>query len=224
MADDKKKDKKFQTLFRLVQKRLKDTPDCHGFDHTLRVMRNAELLVGACRNVKSDVVRFGALLHDIARPEEVASRGRKDHAKIGAEMAKVLLMKQGFGESFADAVAECVRTHRYRANEEPVSVEARIVYDADKLDSLGAVGIGRAFHFAGYAGAKLHNTTEEALKSRSYGKNDTAYREYLVKLRNLPEVMRTGAGRRIALERVEFMHEFFAQLNEECNMPEPQEC
>ncbi|HOK04922.1 MAG TPA: hypothetical protein PLN24_06695, partial [Victivallales bacterium] len=95
------------------------------------------------------------------------------------------------------------------------SIEEKIVYDADKLDSLGAIGIGRAFHFAGRIGARLHNTEQEALSSNSYTKEDTAYREYLIKMRHIPEKMLTKTGKKIALKRLKFMKLFFEKLNKE---------
>jgi uncharacterized protein len=89
------------------------------------------------------------------------------------------------------------------------------VYDADKLDSLGAFGVARAFHFAGRIGACLHNTEQEALASESYSSQDSAYREYLVKLRGLPDHLLTGSARRFAADRAAFMRAFFDRLNEE---------
>ena len=77
-----------------------------------------------------------------------------------------------------------------------------------------AVGIGRAFHYAGKLGARLHNTAEEALNSAEYSREDTAYREYLVKLSKVPDRMTTVSGRRHAQERAEFMREFFRRMNE----------
>ena len=97
----------------------------------------------------------------------------------------------------------------------PVSLEAKIIFDADKLDSLGAVGIGRAFLFAGEVGARLHNTAAEAKKAAPYSGGDTAFREYQVKLRNLPRRMKTPEGRRMGRERAAFMEGFFRRLTAE---------
>jgi uncharacterized protein len=61
----------------------------------------------------------------------------------------------------------------------------------------------------------VHNTPEEALQSEPYSQEDTAYREYLVKLRYLPDAMLTPAGRALGVERLKFMETFFEQLNKE---------
>ncbi|MEG1980672.1 MAG: hypothetical protein RR060_08075, partial [Victivallaceae bacterium] len=110
------------------------------------------------------------------------------------------------------------RTHRYRDQHPPVSIEAKIVYDGDKLDSLGAIGIVRAAAFAGGCGARIHNTEFEALSAAPYSRDDTAYREYLVKLRYLPAQMFTDYGREVGQKRLQYMTEFFSILNQDCEI------
>ena len=197
--------------------KLADAPGCHDYDHTLRVLRNAELLCSELPQADLDIVRAAALLHDIARPDEIASKGIICHAQAGAEMVLELLAGD-FDSTFIHAVSDAVRTHRFRDDNRPATLEAAIVYDADKLDSLGAVGVGRAFLFAGRENARLHNTAEEAMNSPAYSREDTAYREYLVKLRKLPQSMLTAPGRRIAEQRAAFMHNFFEQLVKETGL------
>ena len=75
--------------------------------------------------------------------------------------------------------------------------------------------MARAFHFAGRIGACLHNSEQEALASESYSSQDSAYREYLVKLRKLPDHLLTDSARRFAADRAAFMQAFFDRLNEE---------
>ena len=204
----------YQALYRAVEEKLASGASCHDLDHTLRVISNAKKLL---ENSKADkeIVLLAALLHDIARPEEEKSKGKVCHARLGAEIAPVMLKEAGFSENIAVQVANAIRSHRFRGRNEPETIEADIVFDADKLDSLGAAGIGRAFLFAGHENARLHNTEAEALAADAYSKNDTAYREFLVKLRYLPRKMRTAAGRKLAVERAAFMTQFFEQLNNE---------
>ena len=203
-------------VFERVRRELGDAPGCHDFAHTLRVLKNAERIASEEPGCDPDAVRFGALLHDVARPEELASGGKLCHAALGAEKARRILQEEGCEDAaFADHVSEIVRTHRYRGKLKPATLEACIVYDADKLDSLGAFGVARAFHFAGRIGACLHNSEEEALASESYSSQDSAYREYLVKLRGLPGHLLTDSARRFAADRAVFMQAFFDRLNEE---------
>ena len=205
----------FKSLYADVREHLGNSGSCHDFDHTLRVMANAAKLLEQYEQANSEFVMLGALLHDIGRPEEEKKRGRVCHAAIGAEMVKNFLCRHGFPESFAPPIAEIVRSHRFRGKNEPQSIEAEIVFDADKLDSLGAIGLGRAFVFAGRENARVHNTEAEALAGEAYSKEDTAYREYLVKLRYLPRKMKTAAGLKEAVKRAAFMADFFEKINQE---------
>lgn len=210
----------FEKLYELTADKLLNSGSCHDFDHTRRVMNNAVLLLKSYPEADAETVILAALLHDIARPEEDASKGQRCHARLGAQMIPEILKQCNFDDRLAARVAAAVRTHRFRGKDEPQTIEADIVFDADKLDSLGAVGIGRAFLFAGHENARLHNTENEALNSPAYSKEDTAYREYLVKLRYLPRKMRTPAGRKIAVERAAFMAAFFEKLDSETNCGE----
>ncbi|MBO5682264.1 MAG: HD domain-containing protein, partial [Lentisphaeria bacterium] len=166
----------WQTFEGIVTAKLANAPGCHDYAHTLRVLHNAELLLQTEPDADSFVVRTAALFHDFARPEELASDGKQDHAQLGADLVRIELEQLGCEPDFVDHVTSCIRTHRYRGKRLPETLEAKIVYDADKLDSTGAFGIARAFHFAGRIGACLHNTAEEAVNSDAYGKNDSAYR------------------------------------------------
>jgi len=194
---------------------LADSLDGHDWDHTRRVRLNA-LSIARSEHADLLVVEVAALLHDIGRPQESHDHGQTDHAALGARMSREILMQLGVtDEAFLARVANCIASHRYRRRSEglePSSPEARCLFDADKLDSMGAIGIGRAFHFAGCAGARVHNTAEEALASSSYSHEDTAYREYLVKLRYLKDAMLTSAGRALARQRSDFMDAFFQEL------------
>jgi len=208
---------KFKKLSDAVRKRLESAPGCHDWEHTRRVLHNAQIIAAGEKNADIQVVETAAVLHDIARPEELKSKGKVCHAVIGSEISDKFLRDCEFrNEEFIRKVCNCVKTHRYRGGgRSPLLIEEKIVYDADKLDSIGAVGVGRAFHFAGRIGAKLHNTEKEALASDSYSSEDSAYREYLVKLRHIHGKLLTKTGRKVAKQRSDFMHEFFKQINRE---------
>jgi len=211
-----------QQILRQVRNKAEElltaSPRCHDLDHTLRVVDNArhlrEIEGGDCF-----IIECAAFLHDIGRGAEFADRGQSCHAAIGAEQVPSLLAQAGLRDKgLIDRIAGCVGTHRYRnpdQNNKPLDIEAKIVFDADKLDSMGAIGIGRAFHFAGRIGARVHNREEEAIQGKSYTSEDTAFREYLVKLRHLQERLLTEEGRRIGQSRYEFMRIFFNQLQNE---------
>jgi uncharacterized protein len=186
----------------------------HDWDHTERVYELCFRL-GRKERADLDVLRLAALLHDIGRDEEDRSNGRTCHAEKGAVLADKILRKHGIGAERIARVVRCIKTHRYRGRLVPDSLEGKILFDADKLDSIGAVGIGRAFLFAGEVGARLHDPKIKVQKTRPYTKEDTAYREFLVKLSKIEDRMFTTEGKRIARDRHKFMGDFFRRLNRE---------
>jgi uncharacterized protein len=186
----------------------------HDWDHTERVCRLC-LRIGRKEKADLGVLRLAALLHDIGREEEDRSNGKVCHGRSGAALAKVILERHGLDRASVRAVVHCIRTHRFRKRAMPKTLEARILFDADKLDSIGAVGVGRAFLFAGEVGARLHDKAIDIRKTKPYTREDTAYREYLVKLGRVKDRMTTREGKRIAAERHRFMAAFFDRLNKE---------
>ena len=203
-----------EAVRRKARKYFRSARGSHAWDHTERVFRLC-LRIGREEKADLDVLRLAALLHDIGREEEDLSNGRTCHAEKGAALAARILKKHGIGAERSARVVRCIKTHRYRGRHAPDSLEGKILFDADKLDSIGAVGIGRAFLFAGEVGARLHDPKIQVRKTKPYTKEDTAYREFLVKLTRIKGRMFTAEGKRIAGERHKFMTDFFRRLNKE---------
>lgn len=192
-----------------------DTGGCHGPDHTERVHKTA-LYIGRLMGARLDILSAAALLHDIGRKYETRKQGKICHAEKGAELARDILTKLDFAPFLIDEIAHCIEAHRYRGKTAPRTLEAKILYDADKLDSIGAVGIGRAFLFAGQTGARLHNDSDvDILACKPYSKEDTAYREFKFKMSKIKDRMLTPEGKRLAKERHGFMELFFERLERE---------
>jgi uncharacterized protein len=187
----------------------------HGWDHVERVRRTAEKIAVTEKDADLFIVEASAILHDVARIDEVDSTGNDCHAEKGSRMAYDFLAANGLDEVRADRIRLCILSHRYRNEHVPDSIEAKILYDADKLDSIGAVGIGRAFLFSGEVGARLHNPDIDINLTRAYSKEDTAYREYMIKMRFIRDKMLTAEGRRLAEERHRYMAQFFDRLQDE---------
>ncbi|MEN6311594.1 MAG: HD domain-containing protein [Acidobacteriota bacterium] len=191
-----------------------DARGSHDWDHTERVARLC-LRIGGKEGADLGILTLAALLHDIGRGEEDRSGGKICHGRSGAAMAGKLLARHGLDPATVRAVVHCIRTHRFRKRAVPQTLEAKVLFDADKLDSIGAVGIGRAFLFAGEVGARLHDKDIDVRKTKPYTREDTAYREFLVKLGRVKDRIFTREGRRIAAERHRFMVAFFDRLNRE---------
>jgi uncharacterized protein len=193
---------------------FRDARGSHDWDHTERVLRLC-LRIGRQEKADLGVLELAALLHDIGRAEEDRTNGRVCHGRAGATLAKKVLEKHGVPPVTVRSVVHCIRTHRFRRRAVPQTLEARVLFDADKLDSIGAVGIGRAFLFAGEVGARLHDKRIDVRKTKPYTEDDTAYREFLVKLGRVRGRIFTREGKRIAAERHRFMVDFFGRLNKE---------
>lgn len=203
-----------EALWEISRRCCEEEGGSHGPDHTERVYFTA-LAIGRKMNARLDILAAAALLHDIGRRYETAGRGKVCHAIKGGEMAKAILTDLGFSAADREAILHCIRSHRFRGNEAPRTLEAKILFDADKLDSIGAVGIGRAFLFAGQIGARLHDAEIDPERTHAYSADDTAYREFRVKLTGVRERMLTEPGRRLAAQRHAFMEIFFDELNRE---------
>ena len=123
----------------------------HDSEHIHRVLYVAMEIAEAEENVDYDVLIAACLLHDIGRAEQFADP-TLCHAAVGAEKAYRFLLAEGFGEAFAAHVRDCIATHRFRADAPPVSIEAKILFDADKVDVSGTFGIARTLMYKGEQG------------------------------------------------------------------------
>ena len=197
-----------------AKKRLDGAKTSHDWEHTLRVFKLCDR-IGNKEGVDMDVVRVAAYLHDIGRGYQDASLGVICHAEKGAEMAAPLVQALHLTEQQKENIIHCIRSHRFRGNHVPATPEAKVLFDADKLDAIGAVGIARAYLFAGEVGARLHRSDIDIDKTKPYSKNDTGYREFKVKLCKIRDRILTKEGRRLADERHEFMERFFKRFIEE---------
>ena len=161
------------------------------------------------------VLESAALLHDIGRPLQDATNGSVCHAQQGAAMAGRIIDVLPLTAARRDNIIHCVRSHRFRDCHSPESIEAKVLFDADKLDAIGAVGVARAYLFAGELGACLHNPHLAPEQAEPYSRNDTGHREFSVKLSKIKDRMLTAEGRRMAGERHAFMVAFFNRFLEE---------
>ncbi len=189
---------------------------CHDWSHVERV-RNLALHIGREEQADLFLVEIACLLHDIGRKKEMKAKGRFSHAVYGAELAEKILKKYGLAEAAVQNVKQAIICHSYRKGQAPESKEAKVLFDADKLDSLGAIGIARICFFAGNAGSNLIYTGNEkkiarSKENHSYTKEDTPYLEYEVKLKYVKDRLFTTIGKRLAIERHQYMKEYFERM------------
>lgn len=190
----------------------------HDFDHVLRVTALAERIARA-EGADIDIVRTAALLHDVAE-----STDRDRHHLLGAQRAREILADEPVG--FVTAVAHAIEAHRFRHDPQPETLEARVLSDADKLDSIGAIGIGRAFAYAGATDTALWRrplaeiAAEDSDARRGpdkLGEGYTPSHEFVYKLDRIPDRLYTDMARQIAEERHAFMRAFFERLDREAS-------
>ena len=189
-------------------------PGSHHWDHTLRVHRLCQH-IGQVEGADLEVLEIAAYLHDVGRPFQDRSRGAICHAEKGSEMAREVLEHAPLSAEKKDNIIHCIRAHRFRGNSPPRTIEAKVLFDSDKLDAIGAIGIGRAFLFAGEVGARLHTPSVNPEDTSPYTVEDTAYREFRLKLMKVKNRLQTNEGRRLGLERHAFMEGFFKRFLEE---------
>ena len=187
----------------------------HDIDHTLRV-RDLCMKIWKAEWADLEILEIAALLHDIGRPKEFETKWAICHAEYGANLAKEFLQDLWLQQDKVDNVVYCISTHRFRKGNAPETLEAKILFDADKLDCIWAVGIGRAFMCAWELWAKLHNDKwVDVENTPEYSKDDTAYREYVVKLKKIKDKMFTETGKKLAEKRHNLMETFFDELLDE---------
>lgn len=217
------KDKKHKKIMAIVNDRL--SCSAHNLDHVLRVYKLCLLIASTEENVDLDILTPAALLHDIARVEESQNKtGKIDHAILGSEMAEEILTTLGYTKEKIKKIKHCIITHRFRTGNEPKTIEAKILFDSDKLDAIGATGIARTFMLAGQFGQHLSRDEHlnEYLESNAVENGrlkdvsqHTPFIEYEIKFKKIPNKLYTKKAKAIGIERLKYMDNYFNQLKEE---------
>lgn len=216
---------KYQIIINIIKEKKLCT--AHDLDHVLRVYNLCKRLAEHEAEVDMNVLVPAALLHDIARiVEDDDSSGEVDHAVLGAEKAEGILERLGYEKEVIKRIKHCIIAHRFRSGYNPETIEAMILFDADKLDVIGAIGIARSFMVAGQHGEKLFREIplEEYIKE-NVGENgrikDNSKHainlEFELKLKKIPHRLYTQKAKEIALRRISYMEEFFSTLRDEVN-------
>lgn len=205
--------KTFQFIEDYMLSCMKDS--AHDKEHIYRVLNNALVIAEGIPDVNYDILITACLLHDIARPEQI-QEPRLCHAAVGAEKAYVFLLQGGCSVGFAEEVRNCIRTHRFRKDDQPESLEAKILFDADKLDVVGAIGVARTLVYKGTVSDPLYTRRPDGMISD--GTDDeisSFFREYKFKLEKLYDRFYTEKGRKLALGRKAVAKAFYESLYHE---------
>ncbi len=197
----------------------------HGRSHIERVVR-AALEVGRKEGANLDVIELAAILHDICEHKETHDHIEGFRHEIeGAAEARRILGELGLPSVTIGAVAHCIETHRKRASHHPKTLEAKCLFDADKLDCLGAIGVIRAA-FVGFDHGQ--NFYKEIKDIDTYKKENirpdgtiidfskhSSNLEWELSIKEVPTRMFTRTGKRIAKGRAAFAGKFYARYGQE---------
>jgi uncharacterized protein len=200
----------------LARERMHGDGSGHDWWHVERVRRTA-LRLAREEGADALVVELAALLHDVW-----------DHKLHGGDASVAprevygWLLAEGAAEPLAQHVAEIVRDLSFKGAGVPTPMRTRegaVVQDADRLDAMGAVGIGRAFAFGGSRGRPMHDPDSLPEHHASFpaysASQGSTLNHFPEKLLLLRDRMNTAAGRRLAEARHRFMEEFLRRFLEE---------
>ncbi len=186
----------------------------HDINHLHRVWRNAGALLADYPEADALVVLAACYLHDLVNlPKNHPARASASRQSAAA--AREQLAEIGFPSDRLDAVAHAIETHSFSAALTPQTIEAQLVQDADRLDSLGAVGLARLFYIAGQMNSALAHPADPLALARVPDDRAYALDHIGVKLARLPAMMQTAAGRALAEQRLTALTGFREQFADE---------
>lgn len=184
----------------------------HDKEHIYRVLYTALDIAAYEQDVDYEILITACLLHDIGRREQFENPALC-HAAVGGDKAFAFLLDCGWTQERAGRVKEAVTAHRYRSSKPPVSAEAKILFDADKLDVTGAIGIARTLLYAGETGGPLYTMNSDGSVNDGSGDGkDCFFREYKRKLEKLYDRFFTERGTKLAAERRAAAEAFYGSL------------
>jgi len=221
-------EEKYRKIKEIVEKEL--SCSAHNMEHVKRVYNLCINLAKDEPGIDLDILKTAALLHDIARVrEDKDNSGIIDHSILGAEMSKKILKDLGYSEEKIEKINHCIITHRFRSENEPITKEAKILFDADKLDALGSIGIVRSLIIGKQYNEKIYSDIpiDKYIKDNLVDKKPngrikdlskhTLKLEFELKLKKIPDRLYTKKAKKIGKQRVEFMKQFFRRLKKEIN-------
>ena len=185
----------------------------HDLAHLQRVWHNVRTLHEA-EGGDLEVLLAAVLLHDCVAVEK-NSPLRSQASRLAAEKASSVLAELNWPSDKIASVGHAIEAHSFSANITPLTLEAKIVQDADRLDSLGMLGVARTFYIAGRMGSALYDPQDPQAKHRDYDDKRFCLDHFQTKLLHLADGFQTVAGQRLAQIRHQRLKGFMEQFMEE---------
>ncbi|WP_448110432.1 HD domain-containing protein [Pseudomonas lini] len=185
----------------------------HDLSHLQRVWHNVRTL-HAQEGGDLEVLLAAVLLHDCVAVEK-NSPLRSQASRLAAQKASTVLIAMDWPDAKITAVAHAIEAHSFSANITPTTLEAKIIQDADRLDSLGMLGVARTFYIAGRMGSALYDPLDPEAKERDYDDKRFCLDHFQTKLLHLADGFQTTTGQRLAQIRHERLKGFMELFKEE---------
>ncbi|MGV9002481.1 HD domain-containing protein [Flavobacterium sp.] len=196
-----------------VKQQLLNAESGHDWFHIERVYKNA-LLIAQSEKCNLEIVKLGALLHDIAD-----SKFHAGDETVGPKIARRFLEGCNASEETIDHVIKIIENISFKGGNFERSfhsVELEIVQDADRLDAIGAIGIARTFNYGGFKNRQIYNPAIPPKLNMSKGEYKISeaptLNHFYEKLLRLKDKMNTKTGKELAKERHLFMEKFLSQF------------
>ncbi|CAB3760069.1 phosphohydrolase [Burkholderia sp. MSh2] len=205
----------FQDLARTLLAHWNDTHDdgAHDTSHLQRVWKNAAA-IQAEEGGDAEVLLAATLLHDCVAVEK-NSPLRAQASRLAAEKARRVLTSLDWPDAKIDAVAHAIEAHSFSACIAPLTLEAKVLQDADRLDAIGMVGVARCFYVAGRMGSALYDPDDPHAERRALDDTRFALDHFRTKLLKLSTGFQTVTGTRLALVRRDRLHRFLEEFSDE---------
>jgi len=186
----------------------------HDWEHIKRVYQLA-LRIAEQENADAFIVGMAASMHDIGH---LSSDTSLHHADLSMSMAGELLVAYDISAETREAILHAIAAHSFSLGIKPRTLEAKVVRDADRLDSLGAIGILR-WAIAGTVRrtgmTQIYHPDDPFAEWRTLDDRRYMLDHFFTKLLKLDETMATRTGRVLAQERTAFMRTYLEEFRKE---------
>ncbi len=194
----------------------------HDVYHARRVKLAALEIAERRGEGDKEVLIAAAYLHDLVNVPK-NSPDRSKASRYSADAAEPILRELGVSSMKIDQIKHAIEAHSFSASLTPQSIEAKILQDADRLESLGAIGIARTFYIAKAMDSNLFHGGDLFAEHRKLDDKSYGVDHFALKLLKLHKTMQTEEGRQVARERTDFMIAFLKQLANETGFTYPVE-
>ena len=200
-------------IFRRFLSSQEEGDPAHDLQHIERVVLNTRRLA-EIEGLSLEVLLPATYLHDCVHVAKDSPQ-RSQASRLAADRAVEFLREHHYPSEHLEAIHHAIEAHSFSANITPLTIEAKVLQDADRLDALGAVGLSRCLMLGGHFGSQLYNPDDPFCRDRPPEDAQFCVDHFFAKLLGLKDTMQTEAGKQLAEERTRFLSDFLTQLKKE---------